>query len=186
MYQNIKQNIRNRLILWTTILTILGLLCLVYSILRIKLFPHLFAFSSILLGIGGIFLIAAILYPTVNLLRLRKLKAILSVNSDIDMEQFLMRGEPLSREDTPMAYLVHDRIVNFDSLRTYTLDRVAMLRTKAYENSDSCNATFSVQVKISGSLRKDDLLFKDRNDRDAVFETLRSACAGYTDISRFH
>ena len=50
MYQNIKQNIRNRLILWTTILTILGLLCLVYSILRIKLFPHLFAFSSILLG----------------------------------------------------------------------------------------------------------------------------------------
>ena len=102
-------------------------------------------------------------------------------------EEVLSRSEAIGAEKPPMAFLVQEQAVNFNTLKIYRLDSVRDLRRKVYTNSDSPsdNPTYSIQVKLTAAPFKDDLYYKSQAERDAAFERLCSACAGYTDTSRF-
>ena len=187
MYQEIKQKVRNRIILWSVIPAVMGILTLMFAFLRSNLADLPFKFTVFMLSISGVFFAAMIIYLAVNLLRIRKIRSAFSITTDMDMETVLSRGEAIGMEKPPMAFLVQERVVNFDTLKTYGLDSVRKLKRKNYIKSDSPsdNPTYSIQVSLTAVPFKDDLYYKNENERDAAFELLRSACGRYTDTSSF-
>ena len=187
MYQKIKQKTRNRIILWSAIPAVMGILTLIFGFVRSNLADLPFKFTAFMLIVSGMFFSAMLIYIAVNLLRIRKIRSALSVSTDMDMEETLSRSEAIGMEKPPMAFLVRDQVVNFNTLKIYRLDSVRDLRRKVYTSSDSPSddPTYSIQVKLTAAPFKDDLYYKSKAKRDAAFELLCAACAGYTDTSGF-
>ena len=62
MYQEIKQKVRNRIILWSVIPAVMGILTLMFAFLRSNLADLPFKFKVFMLSISGVFFAAMIIY----------------------------------------------------------------------------------------------------------------------------
>ena len=133
----------------------------------------------------AVFLLITVVLILESVLGIKKIKSLLGDPTDEEMDVLLSEAEPVDTRDVPLIYISGDRLLNFETLRAYDIHNIRRIKKASYSNSDTSSTSYSVNIKLDGRPRKDNMFFSWNSDCDHAYQVLTEACrrfgVNYTD-----
>ncbi|MBQ5310536.1 MAG: hypothetical protein ILP19_00625 [Oscillospiraceae bacterium] len=189
MFADVKKKIRTKAVIMAVLMLIMAAMSLFFGIMRTGATGVGRKGMIFTLVMVSVFLIIGLVNTLSFALGYKKMMSCLGDPTDDEMDVMLSEAEPVDTRDVPLIYVAGERILNFDTLRAYDMHNIRRIAKNWYTRTDNDNGTssssYTVDIKLDGSQRKDTMSFSWSSDCDHAYQVVTEACrrlgVNYTD-----